>query len=169
MKLEALWEEAFGRKPETMQEKMFLHAVRKHIIEQEDFTLSRIEKWMLENPPEPAQTKFTAGKLRNVARLIEDQRIKPITEEQNEKVLALHMIGHKISDFEVGTIIDCKKAAEVLDPSQPDDGSRKGYLPMWWLNFGMQFAVIPEDKNKLPFGVTHYIPLANAVGDELPF
>lgn len=165
MKLETLWEEAFGRKPQTMQEKMFLNAVRKHIIEQEDFTLSRLEDWL--KNPEPAQTKFTAGKLRNIARLIEDQRIKPITEEQNEKVLALHMIGDRLVDFDVGTIIDCKKAAEELDPSEPDDGSREGHLPLWWIEFGMQFAVMPEDKP--PFGVTHYIPIYNDDKEELPF
>lgn len=167
--LENLWEEAFGRKPETMQEKMFLHSVRKHICEQEDFTLSRLEGWLLENNPEPAITKFTAGKLRDVATLIQDQRIiKPITEETNQEVLALHMIGDRLVGFEVGKIMDCKKASERLDPSAPDDGSREGYLPLWWLNFGAQFAVMPKGKTELPYIATHYIPLSR-LGDELPF
>ena len=166
-KLETLWEEAFGRKPTTMQERMFLHSVRKHISEEEDFTLSRLESWLL-GSLEPAQTKFTAGKLRNIAREIEQQRIKPITQETEKNVLALHIVAGSVIDFEVGKIVDCKKEAETADLTKPSKGTREEYLTFFWLEFGFQFAVMPKDKSKLPFHVTHYLELVEDDG-KMPF
>ena len=46
-------------------------AYQKGVLDKEEFELQRLYDWLLEENREPAKTKFTSGKTRDVAREIE--------------------------------------------------------------------------------------------------
>ena len=52
-------------------EKAINKAYQQGMLDKEEFELQRLYDWLLDENREPANTKFTAGKTRNVAREIE--------------------------------------------------------------------------------------------------